>query len=100
MSANEYVLNFCNKNLELFGTAAHQHFFDDPRVVVDEPPNCQGYCFECQYFPFAVYGAIGDRDEIKDDQWEFLQAGTMDNPGTTADLIELINRRILENLSP
>jgi len=99
MSTNEFCLNFCDQNIKRFGREAYQTFRADQRVIVDEPPSCQTFCFECQYCPLAIYGVTPDRDNAQEDRWEFLQAGTIENPGTTADLIELINRRLLENSS-
>ena len=90
------ILNFCNLNLGRFGGDVYCLFKADQRVIVDEPPRCLTYCYECQFSPIACYGTIPDQTDPSKDQWEFLQAGTPENPGTLADLIEMIKKKINE----
>lgn len=96
MTEDKPILNFCNLNLGKFGGEAYRLFRTDPRVIVDEPPHCLTYCYECQFLPIACYGKISDPADLSKDEWEFLQAGTLQKPGTTVDLIEMIRRKIEE----
>ena len=89
MSSTLPVLNFCNKNLAACGSEAYRKYKTDPRVLVDEPPSCMTRCYECQFAPIAVYAPFLT-DDVEEDQWEYLIAGTIETPGTQQDLIDII----------
>ncbi len=80
------VLNFCNYNFGRFGSQAYKYYLDDPRVVVDQSPQCMDHCYECLQSPIALVGDIIDPTNVSLDIWLLLQGKT------PADLIKNIER--------
>ncbi len=84
------VLNFCNYNLARFGGEAYKQYLNDPRVIVDQPPQCMTYCWECQYSLIAIFGEIRDQEDQSLDVWELLQRKSPE------DLVKIIEEKLKE----
>ncbi len=82
------VLNFCDLNIARYGEKGYEHYLNDHRVVVDQPPKCMNCCYECSQSAIALVGEIIDPTNVSLDIWLLLQGRT------PADLIKNIEEKL------